>query len=331
MAAVAITLLILGFNFLKGRNLFSNSSKIYAIYDKVNGLTASNPIVINGLQVGTVYDVKPMDKSVDRILVTLNLTKDIDIPKNSFAVIKASPLSTTNVEIQLGNSSEYLTMGKDTIQTKVSNGIVDDVMRTLDPVLGSVNQTLHSLDSVMNLFAEILDPNTKNNLRSVIANLNRTTGNLTTTTAEVNRLLNAETGSVAKTMDNLNSFSGNLAKNNETLTHTMKNLEKATSDVADANIKHTLQTLDSTSLELHGMIQKMNSSNGSLGALINDKKLYNNLESTTRSLNTLLDDFRVHPKRYVHFSVFGKKEKGSPLMAPLPEPADSTHSTINKP
>jgi len=326
MTAVAITLLILGFNFLKGRNLFSNASRIYAKYTNVDGLAPSNQVMVNGLQIGTVYEIKPMDASIDTILVTLTLTKDVNIPANSVAFIRTPPLGTAEIDIALGNSSDHLKLG-DTITTKVSPGLLDNVMKSVDPVLVQVTAVLHSVDSVFKQLTEVLDPNTKGNLRSLIASLNKTAGNLTVTTAGLNGLLNKEDGSVTKTMNNLDSFTGNLAKNNETLTETLQNLKKTSGDLAAGNIGQTLQQLDSTSTALHGIIAKLNGTSGSAGAIINDKALYNSLYSTTRSLNTLIDDLKVHPKRYISISVFGKKDKTTPLKAPLSD--DSTHNSIN--
>lgn len=315
LTAVAITLLILGFNFLKGRNLFSNSSKIYAKYVNVAGLAQSNAVMVNGLQIGTVYDIKPLDKSIDTIVVTLNLTKDVNIPDNSIAYIKTPPLGTPEVDIDLGTSTGYLKLG-DTIHTKVTPGLLDDVMKTVDPVLGQVSMVLHSVDSVLHQLSEVLDPNTKGNLRAAIGNLNQTMANLATMTAA--------TGNIGKTMSNLDSFTGNLAKNNDKLSSALDNLNKTTGQLAQANIAHTLQQLDSSTTALHEILSQVNSTKGSVGALLNDKSLYNSLYSTSRSLNTLLDDLKVHPKRYISISVFGKKDKTTPLQAPLSQ--DSTHS-----
>lgn len=323
LAAVAITLLILGFNFLKGRNLFSNSHRIYAKYANVSGLAQSNAVFVNGLQVGTVYDIKPLDKSIDTILVTLNLTKDIDIPDNSIASIKTPPLATAEVDIAMGNSSTMLHLG-DTIRSQATPGLLDNVLKTVDPVLTQVSLVLHSVDSVLNKFSDILDPNTKNNLRSVIAGFNNDAAALTVTINRINGLLDKESGSVSKTMDNLNSFTGNLAKNNDALTGTLQNLKKTTDQLADGDLGKTLHQLDSSTAALQGILTKLNGTSGSVGALLNDKTLYNRLNSTVRSINTLVDDLKVHPKRYVNISVFGKKDRSTPLKAPLSE--DSTQN-----
>jgi phospholipid/cholesterol/gamma-HCH transport system substrate-binding protein len=130
-------------------------------------------------------------------------------------------------------------------------------------------------------------------------------------------MLNDRTSSLAHTMLHLDSFTNNLAGNNQRITGTLDNLEKTTNKLANAKIDETLQSAQEAMNSLKNAINKINNTNGTVGLLLNDKKLYQNLESTSRSLNILLDDFRLHPKRYVHVSVFGGKDKNPPLMAPL--------------
>jgi phospholipid/cholesterol/gamma-HCH transport system substrate-binding protein len=324
LSAIAIVLLILGFNFLKGKNLFSNSHKIYAKYSQVDGLAQSNAVMINGLQVGTVYDIKPMDNSIDTILVTLNFSRDVNIPNNSVAVIKTPPLGTPEVDIIKGNGTTPIQLG-DTIRTIVAPGLLDGVMKSVDPLVTQATAVLAMVDSVLLKFSDILDPNTKGNLRSTIANLNALTASLARSSASLDHMLDKENGSVTQAMDHLNSFTDNLAKNNGTLTATLENLKKTSDGLAQANISHAVNELDSSSVALH---QLLTTTKGSVGALLNEKTLYNNLNSTVRSLNILLDDLKTHPKRYVSISVFGKKDKSAPLTAPLSE--DSAKNYIQQ-
>jgi phospholipid/cholesterol/gamma-HCH transport system substrate-binding protein len=166
----------------------------------------------------------------------------------------------------------------------------------------------------------MFDPRLKNNFAALM-------GNLAGTTAQMQILLNAQTGQLAQALKHMNEFTGNLAKNNDKVNQTLDNVEKTTSNLAAAKIPETVASLQSTINQLKDVVAKLNSNNGTIGLLMNDKGLYQNLESTTRSLNTLLDDFRVHPKRYVSISVFGKKDKNGALMAPLP---DSASKPVNK-
>lgn len=317
LAVVSITLLILGFNFLKGKSFFDKNDQVYTIFPKVTGLANSSPVLLNGLQIGMVSEIRERSPNIeDGIVVTINLARHINIPKNSVAFIDASLLGTSNLVIEPGNAGEFLADG-DTIGSKVKIAMLDEVTGTLNPALQSLDGTLVSLDSLIQVVGTYFDPNTKNNFHTIIANLAKAS-------AALNQLIASQNSNLNKTMANLESVSGNLASNNESITHTLGNLEKTTDQLAAADIKGMVDNLQTTIGNLNGLVKKANSKDGSLGLLLNDKQLYQNLENTTRSLNILLDDVRVHPKRYINVSVFGRKDKNKPLQAPL---NDSTQTT----
>jgi phospholipid/cholesterol/gamma-HCH transport system substrate-binding protein len=195
------------------------------------------------------------------------------------------------------------------------------VQSSLNPVMKNLSRTLGSLDSLIRTVGSMFDPNIKNNFSTIFANLARSS-------ASLQIILNERTGSLARTMVHLDSFTNNLASNNQRITGTLDNLEKTTGKLANAKIDETLQSAQEAMNSLKDAINKVNSTNGTMGLLLNDKKLYQNLESTTKSLNILLDDLRMHPKRYVNISVFGSKDKKGPLMAPLNN--DTTANPTNK-
>jgi len=322
LAAVSITLLILGFNFLKGRNLLSKANtEVYAVFDKVDGLNIANPVTINGLQIGKVYEMHEKNRNLEGIVVSINLEKDIDIPKNSFASISSDLLGAATIAITKGDSKDIMHNG-DTLLTQNNSGLIEGLKAQLNPALNSVNGAVLSLDSLLKVIGTYFDPATKNNFHAIIANL-------TKSSAELQKLLNAETGTLARTMGNLNQFTGNLAKNNGKIDTTLANLSKASNKFANLKLEETLTSLEGTMNELKGVVAKANSKDGSLGLLLNDPKLYRNLESTTYKLNILLDDFRTHPKRYVNVSVFGgKKDKTGSLTSPLVD--DSASNPLPK-
>jgi phospholipid/cholesterol/gamma-HCH transport system substrate-binding protein len=309
LTAIAITLLILGFNFLKGKDLFEHSKKIYAVFKSVEGLEVSNAVKIKGLEIGSVYDISPVNKDVDGIRVTISMKKEVNIPKNSVALIDAGLIGSASITIQKGDAPEMLKDG-DSITTSAKGTLLSEVQSNLSPVVSRLSSTLESLDSLIRIVSRLFDPNVKNNFSAIFANLARST-------ASLQLLLNENTGSLAHTMSHLDSFTNNLAANNQRITGTLDNLEKTTGKLANAKIDETLKSAQDAMTSLKDAVNKMNSTDGSLGLLLNDKQLYRNLESTTRSLNTLLDDLRVHPKRYVNISVFGRKDKSGPLTAPL--------------
>lgn len=309
LTAIAIVILILGFNFLKGRNIADRSDKIYAEFPSVEGLQVSNPVFIKGLQVGKVYAMKEKDVNLTGVIVTISLNKKVNIPKNSLAAIGSELLGTSSIKINMGNSTTYIQDG-DTLSTMKTLGLADKLQSSLDPTLAKVNKTLESLDLVLHNLNSTLDPNTKNNLQSLIANL-------TNSSKSLEKLLDHQTGMLAKTLSNTEAVTGNLAKNNDKINATVDNLEKATGKLANAKFDEAVASLQSTMAKLEATVDKVNSNQSSLGALLNDRKLYDQILQTNRSLTTLLDDLRMHPKRYVNISVFGKKDKKGPLMSPI--------------
>ena len=322
LTAVAITVLVLGFNFLKGKTFFGKSHTLYAKYTNVQGLAPSNPVMINGLQVGQVYSITT-DKNMKQILVNITMTKDVNIPKNSVALIKSTLLGVVSIDIKLGDATNYIPEN-DTIPTAASSGMFSEVMGRVDPILYQVTHAVNSIDSVLGSVNRILDPTAKNNISAVLANLNATTAHLVVSGAELEKLLDNQTGTLAKTLNNLNSFTGNLSANNEKITGILSNLDQTSDHLAKLELEKTLTNLNSTIGELKSLVSKVNTNNGTLGLLLNDSKLYNNLTATANKLNLLIDDLKTNPKRYLSISVFGKKNTSPGLAVPLPD-------TVNAP
>jgi phospholipid/cholesterol/gamma-HCH transport system substrate-binding protein len=320
MAVVALAALILGFNWLKGSSLFQHTKKLYAVFDNVEGLEVSNAVQVNGLTIGSITAINESDKDLSQgVVVTISLKKDVHLPDNSVATINPPFLASATIAIAKGSSNKYLESG-DTIETKNKANLFAQVQANIDPVILKLGGTLGSLDSLVQVVGTMFDPRTKNNFSNIVANL-------ATSSAELQQLLNNQTGALAQSLKNLSQFTANLNKSNDHISNTMDNMDKTTAHLASAKIPEAVDGLNTTLGDLKATIQRINSTNGSLGLLLNDKRLYNNLEATTRSLNTLLDDFRLHPKRYVNISVFGKKDKTGPLMAPI---IDSSSKPVNK-
>lgn len=316
LTAVAITLLILSFNFLKGKTLLKTGNYLYAKYTDTKGVKISNPVYVNGFQVGAVADIENADPTLKSLIVAIKLTDAYDIPANSVAVINENPLGTPSIEIKLGNSQSFLQQG-DTLQTAESKGLLSGVMDKIGPVTQQLEKTIETLDVVLKNINSVFDPQTKNNLQAVIANVNKTTESLVISSASLQQMLNQQTGAIAQSMNNVNKFTKNLSDNNEKVSQTLTNVTKTSENFAKADLAGSVDQLKAAIGNLNKLVEKANSTDGSLGKLINDKTLYNNLNNTIKSANILVDDLRVHPKRYVNISVFGKKDKTGPLMAPL--------------
>lgn len=316
LTAVAITLMILGFNYLKGRSLFKTGNFVYAKYPDAKGLMVSNPVYVNGFQVGSVYEIENIDQNLRNISVAVKLKDSYNIPENSVAEIMKDPLGTPSVEITLGDSKKYLASG-DTINTRSSPGLFNSFTSRIMPAVDDLKATIETINGVLKNINSVFDPNTKNNIQQVIANINKTTASLVKSSASLEVMLNQENGSITQSLNNVNSFTKNLADNNEKITKVLSNVETTTDHLSKADIAGSVAGLKTAVENLNNVLNKINSKEGSLGLLVNDKVLYTNLTNTVRSANILMDDLRAHPKRYVNISVFGKKDKTGPLKAPL--------------
>jgi len=308
LVVVGLTLLILGFNFLKGNNLINRQKRLYAVFSDLGSLQKSNPVRINGLVVGNVYDFNELDKDLSGIIITIHMKRDVNIPRNSVATIESELLGTAFIDIAKGTETEFLKDG-DTLQTDKMASLLSSVTAQVNPTLGKMRESLDSLKMVLSGVNKMLDPNTKGNIQSILANLVIASASLT-------ELLNTQTGALAQSLNNVSSITGNLQKNNQKVDSMLTNVQAATKKFADLDLESSLATMKETMENLKNVIGKLEGKEGSLGLLMNDKQLYMNINNTLVSLETLLDDVRVHPKRYVNVSVFGKKDKSGPITSP---------------
>jgi phospholipid/cholesterol/gamma-HCH transport system substrate-binding protein len=308
LTIVALTLLILGFNFLKGNNVFEKSKKIYAVFSEVGALEKSNDVKIKGNSIGKVYDKEFTDKNASGIVITINLTSDVNIPANSVASIASPIAGTPYINIQLGDSGLYLKSG-DTIHTRLTGGLLGDLTSQVSPTLEKARTAIDSLTVVLGSVNRLFDPSTKNSIQGIISHL-------LVSSASLERLLNEETGLLAKTIGNLNDVTGNLKTNNDTINSILHNVNTTTQQLANLNLQRTMDSVQATVNQLKDVVNKINHNDGTLGLLMNDRKLYDNLRNTALGLEILIDDIKVHPKRYVNISVFSKKDKGDYLTSP---------------
>lgn len=307
----ALTILILGFNFLKGKDLFKKSKKIYAVFNDLGSLSKSNEVKINGYVIGNVYGLDVKDKDMSGIVATINLTQEVNIPKDSKAMISSPLVGASYIVIEKGKSTDFLKPG-DTLTTRVDVGILDDVKAQLTPTLTKVRSSLDTLNSVLDNVNKMLSSGNRNNIEQTLANLNQASNAL-------NGLLDNKSGALAKTLDNAKDITESLKSNTDDIKATIGNAKTASEKLAALELQPTIDELNGTIGQFKTILNKMDSKDGTLGALINDKTLYNNLSNAALGLEILLDDLRTHPKRYVNLSIFGRKDKGGALTSPLPK------------
>ena len=303
-----LTILILGFNFLKGKDIFNKSKKIYAVFSDLGSLSKSNEVKINGYVIGSVYKLDAQDKNVNGIVATINLTKDVNIPKDSKAYISAPLVGSSYLVIEKGKETSYLKSG-DTLATRVDNSIFDDVKAQLNPTLAKVRNSLDTLDMVLGNVNRVIGAENRNNLQQTLANLNKASSAL-------NGFLDNQNGPLAKTLNNASELTESLKKNTENINSTISNAKKASEKLSALEIQPTIDSLKNAISVLKSTIEKIASNEGTLGLLINDKALYNKLNDAILSAEILMDDLRAHPKRYVNLSIFGRKDKTGPITSP---------------
>jgi phospholipid/cholesterol/gamma-HCH transport system substrate-binding protein len=311
LTVVALTALILGFNFLKGKDLFNKRKKIYAVFNDLGSLSKSNEVKINGYVIGSVYELDAKDKNITGIVATINLTKDVNIPIDSKAFISAPMIGSSYLVIEKGTSTDYLQPG-DTLKTRIDNSILDDVKAQLTPTLIKVRNALDTLNMVLGNVNKVIGAENRNNLQQTLANLNKASSSL-------NGFLDNQTGPLAKTLNNAQEITEDLKKNTENINATIANAKTASEKIAALDIQPTIDSLNATISTLKTVATRIKNGDGTLGALINDKTIYNRLNNAILAAEILMDDLRTHPKRYVNLSIFGKKDKTGPITSPLPK------------
>ena len=288
VAIVGILVMYFGINFLKGMNLFSTNNAYYMTFDDIQGLGASTPIYADGYKVGTVDGLEYDYKENGPIKVKVDINKDLRIPQGSKAEIVKDLMGNLQVNLLLTNNPRERVEPGGIIPGAVNGGMMDKAANLI-PV---VEKMLPKLDSILtSVNALLADPA----LAASLHNVETITSNLTVSTRELNTL-----------MAGLNKqVPGMIGKANGVLDNT----NRLTANLASLDVQGTLNKVNQTLESAHQFTEKLNSNQGSLGLLMNDTKLYDNLTSTMSHADSLVIDLKAHPKRYVHFSVFGRKDK----------------------
>lgn len=302
LAAFAIAIFIIGYNFLKGNDIFSSENEFYARYDKVDGLGISKPVLVNGYQIGRVSALTLQPNG--QILAQFKINPKYEIPNNTIARLESTDLLGSKAVIfDLGNSPTYAVDG-DTLNANVQQNIMDQ----MEPVQKKAQIVVARLDSVLNSVNNILNPNFQNNVERSFNSIARTLETLESTSRKVDGAVGIQTQRIDNILANAESISANLKNNNQQITSILQNFNKVSDDIAKANFKETLENANKAVSDLQLTVSKINEGKGSIGLLLNDEKLYNNLNNAANNLDKLMIDLQANPKRYVSFSVFGGKK-----------------------
>lgn len=282
---VALCILFYGLNYLKGINMFQPSHHIYAKFENVNGLTKSSPVFADGVRVGIIRDIFYDYSVAKNVIVEVELHNELRIPKGSNAELVSELMGGVRMNILLANNPrEKYNMG-DTIPGIVNTGM----METAAKMLPQIEQMLPKLDSILSSLNAILSDK---NIPKTLNSIQKTTDNLAVVSSQMKGLMSND---IPQFTQKLNTIGDNFI----VISNNLKGIDYA----------KTMHKVDSTLVNVKLLTDKLNSKNNTIGLLLNDPQLYNNLNTTSANAASLLEDLKLHPKRYVHFSIFGKKEK----------------------
>jgi phospholipid/cholesterol/gamma-HCH transport system substrate-binding protein len=303
LTTIAITVLILGYSFLKGNDVFGGSNKYYAIYKSVDGLTVSKPILVNGFQIGHVSKMEL--KPDGRTTVEFKIKDEYTVPVNTLAKLVSTDLLGSKAIVFLLGDSKQLAENKDTLRADIQGSLAE----SLQPIQTKAENLMTKLDSSLAAINKILNPNFQKNVDRSFASIANSLQTLEGTTKKIDDLVATQSGHINGILTNAEAVSGNLKVSTAGLNNVTANFQKFSGDLANGNIKQTLDNANKAVADLQATMANINSNKGSMGLLLNDDKLYKNLQSASDNLNLLFIDLKANPKRYVHFSVFGGGNK----------------------
>lgn len=313
IVTAALALFIYGFNFLKGRDLFSSSQKFYAVYSTIDGLIEANPVLINGFKIGRVDDIVLAPGSSGRMIVTFTVSDDnVKIPKNSIArIISPDLLGSKAIQIILGTGIEYATNG-DTLVSDMQATLSEEVNKQVLPLKTKAENLILSIDSVMVVVQAVFNKDARENLSKSFESIKTAIQTFEKTSLRIDTLVISEKGKLSTIFSKIESISSNFATNNEKLSSVINNFSAISDSLAKTNIKSTIENANAALSAASIIINKINKGEGSIGLLINNDTLYKKLEASSADVDRLLIDIKANPHRYLHFSLFGKKDKKNP-------------------
>lgn len=293
IVTLVIALFIWGLNFLKGKNFFTRTYIYYAVYKNVGGLKEAGAISINGYKVGKIDDMYFKKGNSREIVVKLAIEEQLQIPKGSTAKIYSVDfLGTKGINLLMSNKTEYYKEW-DTLPSQFEGSVADQIQEQVIPIKNKAEDLLVSIDSILNDIHKSFDYDTRKNIKESFINIKNTT-----VTLDEN---------VGAIMLNLRLVSETLKKNDKAFDAVIANLAGVTDSLQQTRIKTTVDKLNATLSQTNEIMAKINKGEGTIGQLVNNDSLYQNLQNTSKNLDLLIRDLKENPKNYVHFSVFGGK------------------------
>lgn len=316
LVILAALFLLIGVNFLKGIDMFAENKEYVVFYENVDGLTQSNPVMFNGLKVGLVKNVK-YSPELGKMQVTIIIDNvDLEIPSRSFCTIQnADLLGAKQIELKFNKATNVAAVPGDTLVGVLDKSLAEKLEIQVAPLKLKTEQLISSIDSIITSVTAFWDENTAENITRSVTGVRKVIEKLEITLARFDNLLADQSGKISNILGNIEKSTRYLAESTNKIDKVIANVDKFSENLKDVEFKTTVNKLNAASDEIMAMVNKVNRGEGNLGKLIHDDSLYESLLETNEALQMLVEDIRVYPSRYLHFSVFGTKEKGTKLSA----------------
>ena len=311
IVVLGVAALIWGVSFLKGSDILSRKYYLYAIYPRIDNLIPANPMLINGFKVGQVNTISLVEDGPykNQVIVKFVLTEEVNIPKKSIAKeVSSDLLGTKAVEIILSNETEFVSNG-DTLLSGAEENLREAVNKQIAPLQAKALSLIGSIDSAMTVVTMLMNAKTRDNIDKSFESVRRSILSLEQTAYKLDAMVLSEKDKISNIVTNINDISANLNRNQGKLNHIINNFSTLSDTLAKSQIRTAVANASATMKELNELMSRINRGEGTLGKLAKNDSLYNNLNNSAASLDRLLKDLESNPKRYVHFSIFGKKDK----------------------
>lgn len=301
---ITILVLYFGIMFLKGKDIFNVETSYYTVFDDVSGLYKSNYIYLNGMKVGYIKDITMLDQNAKKFLVWIAVTSDVKIPVDSKVAIFASDiLGSKALKINMGMSRENFHK-KDTIPSGIENGMLDQLANNLAPIAVKLNNVMTTFDSILTGVNNVMDRKTQENIMLTMESIKNTAENVENISLNLDKIIDSEQAKIKTILTNAESITCNLKENNAALTNAINNFSNISDTIAKANLGATITETNLSLKNLSNILKAIENGEGNAGLLIKDDKLYKNLESSTKSLDLLIEDIKANPRKYIKLSIF---------------------------
>ena len=319
----AVGLLIFGINFLKGLDLFQKRNIYHVVYNDVSGITGASPVYFNGYKVGQVISTSLVREGKGGIAVSFQLNEDgLKLPSDTEVRIYSADLFSRALQLVIGTSTEFAQAG-DTLTGDSQLSLTDAVGQQIDPLKRKAEDMLANVDSLLSGLNQVLNDSAIGDIDASFSSIRSTLETFNTTSIRLDGMVAAEADAIHKILTNLTAVSQNLVVYNERISSILQNMDTLSGTLAGQELKQAVSDLSTSSAQLRAVMDDLQAGEGSLGALLKNDTLYNNLESASRELDLMLEDVRLNPNRYVHLSLFGKKDR-------LPQLSESDIDRIAK-